>query len=122
MKCSNHPRKEAVGVCIRCGKALCEGCRNFMRGKILCSDCHSDSFFDTFDFSFGFKDFGKAIKEWAITIEKCPKCGKLIKDDFLICPYCRMPLKSKCNHCGRTVEKNWAACPFCANKIENDKE
>jgi hypothetical protein len=119
MKCFNHPKKEAIGVCVCCGKALCQQCRNFERGKIFCSECHNESFFDTFDFTFGFRDFGKAMKEWAFTIDKCPKCGKLIKHDFLICPYCSVNLRTKCKNCGKTVEKNWIACPFCAAKLEN---
>ena len=117
MKCFNHAKKEAVGVCVRCGKALCDDCRNFIHGKIFCADCRSESFFDWFDFSFGFKDFGKAMKEWAFTIEKCPQCGKLVKNDFVICPYCQVNLKTNCKSCGRSVERNWIACPFCGKKL-----
>jgi len=117
MKCLHHPRKEATGVCIRCGKALCKDCIVFERGKIFCEDCHDESYFNWFDFTLGFKDFGEAFKEWVFTIEKCPQCGKLVKSDFSICPYCRTALKTRCANCGKTVEKNWMACPFCAKKL-----
>ena len=51
------------------------------------------------------------------TLTKCPQCGKLVKSDFSICPYCRTTLKTRCANCGKTVEKNWTVCPFCAKKL-----
>jgi RNA polymerase subunit RPABC4/transcription elongation factor Spt4 len=44
---------------------------------------------------------------------KCPACGKEIKEDFLICPYCRKKLKNSCINCGRPLDLNWKVCPYC---------
>jgi RNA polymerase subunit RPABC4/transcription elongation factor Spt4 len=43
----------------------------------------------------------------------CPACGNIIRDDFLICPYCRKKLKSPCINCGRPLDLNWKVCPYC---------
>ncbi len=43
MKCFNHHDEEAVGVCVRCGKALCRACANEGEdGRLVCSrECSS---------------------------------------------------------------------------------
>ncbi len=46
---------------------------------------------------------------------RCPACGNLIKDDFLICPYCRKKLRNSCTNCGRPLNLNWKVCPYCRN-------
>jgi len=39
MRCFNHSDKEAIGICINCGTALCKECMTKSEsGKILCSD------------------------------------------------------------------------------------
>jgi RNA polymerase subunit RPABC4/transcription elongation factor Spt4/cbb3-type cytochrome oxidase subunit 3 len=43
----------------------------------------------------------------------CPACGNKIKDEFLICPYCRKKLKSSCINCGKPLDLNWKVCPYC---------
>ncbi len=45
----------------------------------------------------------------------CPACGNPVKDDFLICPYCRKKLKSSCINCGKPLNLNWKVCPYCKN-------
>lgn len=45
----------------------------------------------------------------------CPACGNPVKDDFLICPYCRKKLKNSCISCGRPLNLNWKVCPYCKN-------
>lgn len=45
----------------------------------------------------------------------CPACGNPVKDDFLICPYCRKKLKSSCINCGKPLNLNWKVCPYCRN-------
>lgn len=39
MKCANHPEIDAVGVCIGCGKNICEICKVSFRGEIYCKQC-----------------------------------------------------------------------------------
>lgn len=43
----------------------------------------------------------------------CPACRSLIKDDFLICPYCRKKLRNSCINCGKPLSLNWKVCPYC---------
>lgn len=43
----------------------------------------------------------------------CPACGGLVKDDFLICPYCRKKLRNSCINCGKPLSLNWKVCPYC---------
>jgi len=44
---------------------------------------------------------------------RCPACGSSVKDDFLICPYCRKKLKNSCINCGKPLNLNWKVCPYC---------
>lgn len=39
MKCVNHPENDAVGVCIGCGKNICEICKVSFRGETYCKQC-----------------------------------------------------------------------------------
>lgn len=39
MKCFYHPDREAVAVCSKCGKPLCQECAKEFEGKIYCKDC-----------------------------------------------------------------------------------
>ncbi len=44
MNCSKHPDKEAVGVCVYCGKFFCSDCLIEVKGKMYCRDCVSKAF------------------------------------------------------------------------------
>ena len=39
MKCINHPKLDAEGVCEKCGKGLCFDCKREIHGKIYCQPC-----------------------------------------------------------------------------------
>jgi len=39
MKCHYHPEQEAVGMCVNCGKAICQACLVGVRGKNYCKNC-----------------------------------------------------------------------------------
>jgi RNA polymerase subunit RPABC4/transcription elongation factor Spt4 len=43
----------------------------------------------------------------------CSRCGRVAREDFLICPHCRTVLREPCLGCGRTLELEWSACPYC---------
>lgn len=38
MNCTNHPEKEAVGMCMYCGKPFCQDCLIEVKGKMYCKD------------------------------------------------------------------------------------
>jgi RNA polymerase subunit RPABC4/transcription elongation factor Spt4 len=44
----------------------------------------------------------------------CAGCGRPIKDDWQVCPYCHTKLKKLCVNCGRLLELPWNLCPYCA--------
>ncbi|MEM2900184.1 MAG: hypothetical protein QXT63_05280 [Thermoplasmata archaeon] len=39
MKCYFHEEKEAIGVCVSCGKGLCDDCKIEFDGKLHCKAC-----------------------------------------------------------------------------------
>ena len=42
MKCINHPMTDAIGICIGCGKPICEMCKVETGGEIYCKKCISE--------------------------------------------------------------------------------
>src|SRR5579885_2370587 len=38
MKCFNHPDREAFGICVTCGRGLCEDCSVVFNEKLYCKD------------------------------------------------------------------------------------
>lgn len=48
----------------------------------------------------------------------CPKCGKIIKEDFHFCPYCEFELIKSCTKCEKPLKSEWKVCPYCG---ENQK-
>lgn len=49
---------------------------------------------------------------------KCLQCGKVVKKEFEVCPYCGNNLRVKCSNCGNNVESGWQVCPYCAGKLK----
>lgn len=47
----------------------------------------------------------------------CPKCGVLVRPDFVFCPACGKALAPACPTCHRSVEPGWAACAFCGARL-----
>lgn len=48
---------------------------------------------------------------------KCLNCGKSIKSEFKICPYCSTSLDIHCPQCGRQVLPDWQVCPHCRQNL-----
>ena len=48
---------------------------------------------------------------------KCPKCDKIIDDNYNTCPYCGQQIKfyKKCANCGAELKENFKHCPNCGN-------
>ena len=122
MNCFYHPEKNAIGVCQVCGRGLCQDCQNIRYGRILCSSCLKEAPPGWFDFRLGFLDLSKAFREFLHLTYPCPKCGKPIKHEFNICPYCQTKLRTECSNCGRMMEPGWVACPYCGEKSREEKK
>ena len=39
MNCNVHPEREAAGVCVSCGKFICQECTTEIKGKMYCKAC-----------------------------------------------------------------------------------
>ena len=44
----------------------------------------------------------------------CQNCRQSLEGDFKICPNCKTVVREPCTACGRLVRTNWIACPYCA--------
>lgn len=50
---------------------------------------------------------------------QCQSCGKLLQEDFNICPYCGKPIRITCAKCGQVLEEDFNACPYCGEKVKS---
>lgn len=44
----------------------------------------------------------------------CPGCGRPVKDNWQVCPYCHTKLKKPCIQCDTMLDLAWNICPVCA--------
>ncbi|NPV57697.1 MAG: zinc ribbon domain-containing protein [Anaerolineae bacterium] len=47
----------------------------------------------------------------------CPGCGRVVENDWQICPNCHTKLKKVCHHCKRLLDLPWNICPYCTTPI-----
>ena len=51
----------------------------------------------------------------------CQSCGKNMKNDWKICPYCKVLLKTfKCYFCGHEIRYSWNYCPHCKAEVKTE--
>ncbi len=43
----------------------------------------------------------------------CPRCARIVRDEFTFCPDCGTVLRRSCASCGRLADIDWAICAFC---------
>lgn len=122
MDCFYHPDKSAVGVCQACGRGLCKECQNIRYGRVLCSSCLKEVPPHWFNFHIGFPDLGRFMREFIHFSYHCPECGRPIKPDFKVCPYCKTDLASECPNCHKQMEHGWVVCPYCGGKIKDEEK
>ena len=48
---------------------------------------------------------------------QCLSCGKLLQEDFNVCPYCGKLIKITCAKCGKVLEEGYNTCPYCGQKV-----
>jgi len=51
--------------------------------------------------------------------DRCINCGKPVKKDFEVCPYCSTSLNVVCTQCGKKVGLDWRVCPYCKSELTN---
>jgi len=49
---------------------------------------------------------------------RCRSCGKLLQEEFNVCPYCGERLRKICVQCSRELEEEYKACPYCGKKVK----
>jgi RNA polymerase subunit RPABC4/transcription elongation factor Spt4 len=54
--------------------------------------------------------------------KQCPNCHAPVEEAYLCCPECHFKLKTNCQACGKIVKTNWDICPYCETKIKITKE
>ncbi|MBQ9767464.1 MAG: zinc ribbon domain-containing protein [Lachnospiraceae bacterium] len=52
----------------------------------------------------------------------CHKCGKPVRESFVVCPHCGASLKEHCYICNGTLEDGWANCPHCGSPIPEEQK
>ncbi len=43
----------------------------------------------------------------------CGVCGREVREDFQVCPYCDPGLELQCPACSRPIQDDWRTCPYC---------
>lgn len=63
--------------------------------------------------------YERSLEEEALLQEieerpSCPGCGRAVKGQWQVCPYCHTKLKKPCVSCSEVLELSWNICPYCA--------
>jgi RNA polymerase subunit RPABC4/transcription elongation factor Spt4 len=48
---------------------------------------------------------------------RCSQCGRSVRADFRVCPYCGQPQSLQCPQCHQPVAVDWKACPHCGRSL-----
>jgi RNA polymerase subunit RPABC4/transcription elongation factor Spt4 len=49
----------------------------------------------------------------------CTSCGKVVSDNFSVCPACGESLGRTCPSCKKPVEIEWKVCPYCRYQLND---
>jgi RNA polymerase subunit RPABC4/transcription elongation factor Spt4 len=47
----------------------------------------------------------------------CPKCGRTLRQDFRLCPYCGHVQEAHCPQCQTAISEGWRLCPQCGQSL-----
>ncbi|MBD3334773.1 MAG: zinc-ribbon domain-containing protein [Candidatus Eisenbacteria bacterium] len=47
----------------------------------------------------------------------CVNCGRSLRTDFRICPYCGHEQERRCPQCRRPIATDWKLCPHCGHSL-----
>lgn len=51
--------------------------------------------------------------------DQCPTCFKLVKADYIFCPFCQTRVKANCAKCNKPIESNWKFCAYCSSAVSS---
>ena len=63
-----------------------------------------------------------ALRAEIESVRGCPKCGRRVDDEWLICPTCRTRLSRVCPNCSRLVGLHWTLCAWCGRDFERREQ
>ena len=43
----------------------------------------------------------------------CPHCRRPVERDFVVCAFCRTPVREECQRCRKLLSLDWRHCPYC---------
>jgi len=94
MRCFNHPKSEAVGICSSCNKGICSRCAVDKDGKMYCRACASKS---------KFAELRCANHPRSEAVGLCSSCSKPI------CEYCAIEKEGKlfCRLCSAKLPEEF---------------
>lgn len=62
-------------------------------------------------------------KNWhdkVILIDSCRNCGRVLKEEWKFCPYCRTQVETcNCPFCREEIKFQWEFCPHCKKVVKN---
>jgi hypothetical protein len=53
---------------------------------------------------------------------RCETCGRVVEEDWLVCPGCRRQLSHRCRACGGAVSLGWSVCAWCAAELDGARD
>jgi len=54
--------------------------------------------------------------------DRCSKCKNIVREDYLVCPYCTNELKNKCKGCKSLIDPSFRVCPYCRKEQEDGEK
>lgn len=51
----------------------------------------------------------------------CHQCGKVMHEEFKVCPFCGTPRQLKCPVCQGAIESTYNVCPHCGHRLKDTK-
>jgi RNA polymerase subunit RPABC4/transcription elongation factor Spt4 len=55
----------------------------------------------------------EAIRTELMANAPCPNCNRPVERDFILCAYCRTPVREECTRCRKLLSLDWRNCPYC---------
>lgn len=66
-----------------------------------------------------FEELGRIISLEGESASMCSFCGRVLSEEFGICPYCGNPVETHCPKCGKHRSPEWIVCPYCKTSYSN---
>lgn len=61
------------------------------------------------------------VRSSALKKSACYECGKLVENDYAICPFCKTELTQHCRSCDKVLSPEWRSCPHCGQEVDAEQ-